>query len=47
MTKFFNFALKIKGGGREGGRCRDSKKPILAQAETLLRHFWGICILRD
>ena len=21
MTKIFNFALKIKGGGREGGRC--------------------------
>ena len=21
MTKIFNFALKIKGGGREGGTC--------------------------
>ena len=21
MTKFFNFALKIKGGGGEGGTC--------------------------
>ena len=21
MTKIFNFALKLKGGGREGGRC--------------------------
>ena len=21
MTKFFNFSLKLKGGGREGGRC--------------------------
>ena len=21
MTKIFDFALKIKGGGREGGRC--------------------------
>ena len=21
MTKFFNFALKIEEGGREGGRC--------------------------
>ena len=26
------------------GILRDSKK---AQADTLLRHFWGICILRD
>ena len=22
MTKIFNFALKIKGGGREGGTCK-------------------------
>ena len=23
MTKILNFALKIKGGGREGGTCED------------------------
>ena len=25
MTQIFNFALKIKGGGREGARCEVSK----------------------
>ena len=26
MTKIFNFALKIEGGGREGGTCEVTGK---------------------
>ena len=34
MTKSFNFALKIKGGGREGGRC-EVLRPNLERAHAM------------
>ena len=36
MTKSFNFALKIKGGGREGGTC-EVLRPCHPPPENLER----------
>ena len=43
MTKIFNFVLKIKGGGREGGTCEVLRpchppKKNLKRAPTLTLH---------
>ena len=44
MTKIFNFPLKIKGGGREGGTCEVLRpchppKKNLERAQALVSHF--------
>ena len=37
MTKIFNFALKIKGGGREGGGTCKSSDPATPPKKNLER----------
>ena len=45
MTKIFNFALKIKGGGREGGACevlRPCHTPKFETCTCLIQPFCGV-----
>ena len=47
MPKILNFALKIKGGGREGGTCevfRPATPQNLERAPSLLAIFQGVYI---
>ena len=41
MTKILNFTLKIKGGSREGGTCKDLR-PC-----HLLKKIWNVHLLHD
>ena len=44
MTKIFNFALNIKGGGREGGTCevlRPCHPPKIWNVHQLCNSFQG------
>ena len=44
MTKIFNFALKIKGGGREGGTCEvllPCHPPKIWNVHTGMCHYFG------
>ena len=41
MTKILNFALKIKGGGREGGTCEVLRHCHPPKFETCTKSGWG------
>ena len=44
MTKIFNFGLKIKGGGREGGTC-EALRPCHPPKTNLKRAL--MCTLKE